>query len=205
MSQDDAIPPAGAGTDSANNMTDSPDDRVIGEEGETNGWGGMEQPIPDQPAPSASTRAKAVRPEAARCSACCGCLFFLTVLILSAGGYLLYDYRMAHADPLVNDFREKGYEVIRGEVLNIDKPLERNTLFLARQVNFNADQKVDLAVRAPVCDIAGRIAGKLFFEGKLITIKTGASVQELNGTAETLSLIGELLLNHLQATTVKRQ
>ncbi len=180
----------------------SPDDQLIRDD---IGWGGMPKMEQTTETPKASSAEQpSVRPESARCAACCGCLSLLLIVLFAAAGYFYYDYRQAHSDPLVNEYTDMGYLIVRGNILNIDKPCEAKTLFLAKQVNFNADQRVDLAVRAPSCSISGRIATKLYFEGKLITIKTGATVNELTGSTDTLDLIGELKFEHIQATTVTR-
>ena len=189
--------PAGAEDDQPASTIAS-DDQLIGAD---SGWGGVSKM--EQAAAPTAEKAE-VRPESARCSACCGCIALLVALLLAVAGYLYYDYRQAHSDPLVNEYTDLGYTIVRGAIINVDKPCETKTLFLAKQVNFNADQKVDLAVRAPACSVSGRIASRLYFEGKFIVIKTGASVNELTGSADTLDLVGELKFDHIHATTITR-
>lgn len=171
---------------------DNPDDQLVGE---GSGWGGL--PDIERNEDTAPAEGEEVRPESARCAFCCGCFLIIFLLFGSGGGYAYYRYRESRSDPLVNLFSDEGYTVQRGSVITIDKPCTTRTLFLARQVIIMAPQKVDIAVRADLCEVGAKLEGKLYIKSKMLTIQKGASVAELEGETETYNAYGEVILNHL--------
>lgn len=73
----------------------------------------------------------------------------------------------------------KGYgfeSVTKGQVLDITEPVTEPILFKGQVVRLMADCSTNVAVLAQVCEVHGKVDGKLYFRGQMLTVQPNAEI-----------------------------
>lgn len=108
------------------------------------------------------------------CSA--GCLTLIG--LLAVGSFASYRFLMSKVDTWVQELTALGFpEVVRGQVLEAREPIAKPTLYVGQSVKILSDCTTNLAIIAQVAEIHGRIDGKLYFRGQLLTIQPNAEIR----------------------------
>ena len=104
-----------------------------------------------------------------------GCLVFvlLVVLAIAAGAFYVKKIISKYEDEL----KSHGFDtVIQGQMLNITEPINEPILFKGQSVRILSDCSTNMAVLAQVCELHGRIEGKLYFRGQMLTLHPDAEI-----------------------------
>ena len=124
-----------------------------------------------------------------------GCCSFLSVILLAGaviGGLEYKKYRDSRSDPFINHYADQGYEVRRGDTLALTEPPKTKTLLVGTHVAIEADTGEDLAVRAKVCDVTGKLTGKLLVQGEVLNIGEKADIADLEVTVQRINRAGKI-------------
>jgi hypothetical protein len=104
-----------------------------------------------------------------------GCLVFVLLAAIGIGAGVFYVKKMI--DTYETELNGYGFvQVTEGQMLNITEPITEPILLKAQSVQLRADCSTNLAVMAQMCEIFGKIDGKLYFRGQMLTIHPGAEI-----------------------------
>lgn len=132
------------------------------------------------------------RQHAARCLGCCSLLSVILLAGAIIGGLEYKKYRDSRSDPFINHYADRGYEVRRGETLVLTEPPKAKTLLVGTHVTIEVNTGEDLAVRAKVCDIIGKLTGKLLVQAEVLNIGGKADIADLEVNVQRINQAGKI-------------
>jgi hypothetical protein len=107
----------------------------------------------------------------------CGSGCLVVVLLIAAVAIAGTVYVKNMITKYENDLKSQGFEtVVSGQMLDVTDPVDEPTLFKAQVVRIMSDCSTDMAVLAQACEISGKIEGKLYFRGQVLTVNPGAEI-----------------------------
>ncbi len=107
------------------------------------------------------------------CGSGCLLVVLVTVLVIIASVFYVKKIVSKYEDEL----KSHGFETVtQGQMLNITEPIDEPILFKGQSVRIMSDCSTNMAVLAQVCELHGRIEGKLYFRGQLLTVYPGAEI-----------------------------
>ncbi|MEA3346771.1 MAG: hypothetical protein U9Q21_01625 [Candidatus Auribacterota bacterium] len=121
-----------------------------------------------------------------------GCLTIIT--IISVGIFMTVRFVKGKIDETASELQQLGFEtVVKGQVIEISDDIAEPTLYMGQVVKVMADCSTDLAVMAQVCEIHGRVDGKVYFRGQVLIIQPHAELKNgLDITAQALQKYGKI-------------
>jgi hypothetical protein len=76
-----------------------------------------------------------------------------------------------------NELKGYGFETVKaGQMLTLSDPVDEPVLFKAQSVRIMSDCSTNMAVLAQMCEVYGRVEGKLYFRGQILTVHPGAEI-----------------------------
>jgi hypothetical protein len=104
-----------------------------------------------------------------------GCL---TVLVLAiALGFAGYAYIKKAVAGYETELKGLGFEtVIQQQMVDVTQPITQPVLLKGQMVRIMADCSTNIAVLAQVCEINGKVDGKIYFRGQVLTIGPNGEV-----------------------------
>lgn len=134
-------------------------------------------------------RASRVRPFFRGCAV--GCLTI--VLLMALGMFGAYRALRGRYPSLTERLRDQGYEVVRGQFLDIAEPVSARTVFLGQHVRILAGSRRGIAILAQTAEIHGTVEGNVYFWGQEITIAADAELKHhLHVTADRVIKKGRI-------------
>ena len=107
-----------------------------------------------------------------------GCLVIIIGIIIAS--FLGYRFFMGKVDEMTAEFKEIGFETeVKGQAIEVTEEINEPTIFIGQSVIIIGDCKTDMAIIAQMADIYGKVEGKVYFRGQMISIQRGAEL--LNG------------------------
>ena len=104
-----------------------------------------------------------------------GCLILIVLVLIVVGAGAFYVKKLM--TQYETELKGYGFEKVQsGQMIDITEPITEPTLLKAQIVTLDADCPVDLAVMAQVCEVNGRIDGKLYFRGQVLMLNAGSEV-----------------------------
>ena len=124
----------------------------------------------------------------------CGIGCLTLILIAAIAGFAGYRFLMRCVDTMTQELRQRGFEkVVKGQAIVVKDEITEPTLYLGQAVKILGDCKTNLAIIAQLAEIHGRVDGKVYFRGQMLTIQPKAEL--LNGldiTAQVLQKYGKI-------------
>ncbi|MDF7823534.1 hypothetical protein P4B35_05875 [Pontiellaceae bacterium B12227] len=104
-----------------------------------------------------------------------GCLVVIILAVLAIAGGAIYVKKMI--TKYETELKGYGFEqVTEGQMLNVTEPITQPVLLKAQSLQLRADCSTDLAVLAQICEVYGKVDGKLYFRGQMLTVHPGAEI-----------------------------
>lgn len=104
-----------------------------------------------------------------------GCLVVVLLIAVAAIGGTVYVKKII--TKYETELKGHGFEtVVTGQMLDITDPVDEPTLFKAQVARIMSDCSTNMAVLAQACEVSGKIEGKLYFRGQILTINPGAEI-----------------------------
>ena len=132
-----------------------------------------------------------------------GCLGLILVLGIAgfvgmrfaarASGVVLPNLK-GKLDGMTADLKTHGFDkTIKGQILEVRDPIAEPTIYMGQVVKVYADCSTNLAIVAQVGEIFGRVEGKLYFRGQVLTIQPKAEIMGgLDATAQVVKNLGRV-------------
>ena len=104
-----------------------------------------------------------------------GCLVVVLLAVIGIGVGMFYVKKMIGKYEL--ELKGYGFEqVTAGQMLTITDPITEPVILKGQAVKIMSDCSTNLAVMAQVCEIFGKVDGKLYFRGQMLTVHPGAEI-----------------------------
>ena len=104
-----------------------------------------------------------------------GCLVVILLAVLGIGAGAFYVKKMI--TKYETEMKNYGFEQVTvGQMLTITDPITEPVLLKGQSVKIMSNCSTNLAVLAQVCELHGKIDGKLYFRGQMLTIHPGAEI-----------------------------
>jgi len=104
-----------------------------------------------------------------------GCLVVILLLVIGIGAGAFYVKKMIGTYEA--ELKSYGFEkVTSGQMLTITEPITEPVLLKAQSLQLRADCSTNLAVLAQMCDVYGKVNGRLYFRGQMLTVHPGAEI-----------------------------
>lgn len=104
-----------------------------------------------------------------------GCLVLVLVAVLAILAGVFYVKKII--SKYENELKGYGFDTVtQGQMLNITEPIDEPILFKGQSIRIMSDCSTNMAVLAQVCEVHGRIEGKLYFRGQVLTVHPGAEI-----------------------------
>ena len=121
-----------------------------------------------------------------------GCLGL--ILVLGIAGFVGMRFLKGKLDGMTADLKTHGFDkTIKGQILEVRDPIAEPTIYMGQVVKVYADCSTNLAIVAQVGEIFGRVEGKLYFRGQVLTIQPKAEIMGgLDATAQVVKNLGRV-------------
>ena len=104
-----------------------------------------------------------------------GCLGLVVLVALLIGGGAFYVKKII--SKYETELKGYGFETVTtGQVLDITEPITQPVLLKGQVVRIKADCSCDIAVLAQACEVYGKVDGKLYFRGQVLTVQPGGEI-----------------------------
>ena len=104
-----------------------------------------------------------------------GCLSLVIVTIVV--GVLAYFFVMGKVREVTQDLTTKGFEKqVKGQTIEVREDITEPTLYVGQMVKIFGTCKTNLAIVAQLAEIHGKVEGKVYFRGQLLTIQPTAEI-----------------------------
>jgi len=108
----------------------------------------------------------------------CGIGCLVIIIILAITGFVGFKIVKQKIDETAVELQALGFEnVVSGQTLEIKDDITKPTLYKAQIVKILADCNTNLAVMAQICEIHGKVDGKVYFRGQMLTIQPQAELR----------------------------
>lgn len=104
-----------------------------------------------------------------------GCLTIIVALV--AVSVVGYRFAKDKLEDVTREMKQLGFEhVITLQSMEVRDPITVPTLYRGQMVKIFGDCHTNLAVVAQMAEIHGRVSGKLYFRGQMLTLQPNAEV-----------------------------
>jgi hypothetical protein len=147
----------------------------------------MNETVPNLPKKGMSTGAK--------WGLGCGIGCLTLILIAAIAGFAGYRFIMGKVDAMTRELQQQGFaKVVKGQALVIKDEITEPTLYIGQAVKILGDCKTNLAIIAQVGEIHGRVDGKAYFRGQVLTIQPKAELcNGLDVMAQVIQKYGKIV------------
>ena len=124
----------------------------------------------------------------------CGIGCLTVIIVISIGLFITVKFVKDKIDETASELEQLGFEnVVKGQALEIGNKIIKPTLYMGQVVKIMADCSTDLAVMAQVCEIHGKVDGKVYFRGQVLIIQPHAELKNgLDIVAQVLQKYGKI-------------
>lgn len=117
-----------------------------------------------------------------------GCLTMLVLLTVAA--FFGYQYVTRKLAEMTREMKQLGFERVEThQAVEVRNTIVSPTLYIGQMVKVVGDCNTNLAIIAQVAEIHGRVAGKVYFRGQVLTIEQKAEL--LGGLDATAQVINQ--------------
>lgn len=107
----------------------------------------------------------------------CGIGCLTTLILVGVLAFVAYRFTMAKVEEATLEFREMGFELTtKGQQINVTEDIAEQRLYVGQIVKVFGDCTTNLAILAQMAEIHGKIDGKLYFRGQMLTVHSNAHV-----------------------------
>ncbi len=124
----------------------------------------------------------------------CGIGCLTVIIIISIGIFMTVRFVKGKIDETASELKQLGFEnIVKGQVLEITDKITEPTLYIGQVVKIMTDCDTDLAVIAQVCEIHGKVDGKVYFRGQTLIIQPYSELKNgLDIMAQALQKYGKI-------------
>jgi len=124
----------------------------------------------------------------------CGIGCLTLVVIIGVASFFIYRFAMGKLDEMTQEMTELGFEnVVTQQVIEVTTEITEPTLYLGQVVKILADCSTNLAVIAQIAEIHGKVEGKVYFRGQVLTIQpNGELMNGLDVLAQGVQNLGTI-------------
>lgn len=107
------------------------------------------------------------------CGSGCLVVVLLVIIGIGVGAFYVKKTIAKYETELVG----YGFETVQeGQMMTISSPITEPVLLKGQSVTIQADCSTNLAVLAQICEVFGKVDGKLYFRGQMLTVHPGAEI-----------------------------
>ena len=104
-----------------------------------------------------------------------GCLVVVLLVAVAVGVGAFYVKKII--SKYETELKGLGFETVtQGQMVDVTEPVAEPILFKGQIVRIMSDCSTNIAVLAQACEIHGKIDGKLYFRGQVLTVQPGAEI-----------------------------
>lgn len=104
-----------------------------------------------------------------------GCLVVVLLMIIGIGAGAFYVIKMINN--YESELKGHGFDtVVSGQAVTVTEPITEPVILKGQAVKVLSDCSTNLAVLAQICEVYGKIDGKLYFRGQMLTVQPGAEI-----------------------------
>ena len=108
----------------------------------------------------------------------CGIGCLVIIMVIAIAGFVGFKMVKQKIDDTATELQELGFDnVVSGQTLEIKDDITKPTLYKAQMVKILADCNTNLAVMAQICEIHGKVDGKVYFRGQMLIIQPQAELR----------------------------
>ena len=124
----------------------------------------------------------------------CGTLALLLCIGVVTTAVFGIRFAKGKLDEVTGELKEMGFKPKRtAQVVRINDPINEKSLYVGQVVKMTSDATTDVAIVAQTAEIRGKIKGKIYFRGQLLTIHEGAEVSDgLDVKAQVVHIRGKV-------------
>ena len=121
-----------------------------------------------------------------------GCLVILILVV--AGSIFGIRYATRKVADMTQDLKQYGFEKqVKGQVLEVREDITEPTLYIGQMVKILGNCSTNLAILAQMGEIHGKVEGKVYFRGQVLTIQPNAELMNgLDVTAQVIQKYGKI-------------
>ncbi|MEA3305355.1 MAG: hypothetical protein U9R52_00915 [Candidatus Omnitrophota bacterium] len=124
----------------------------------------------------------------------CGIGCLTIIIIISIGIFMAVRFVKDKIDETASELTQLGFEtVVKKQMIEVRADIIEPTLYIGQSVKIMGDCSTNLAVMAQICEIHGKIDGKVYFRGQMLIIQPKAELKNgLNIMAQLLQKYGKI-------------
>jgi hypothetical protein len=110
----------------------------------------------------------------------CGCGCLVMVVLIVIGVFFGVRYAKNKVTAMSQELRQYGFEKeVKGQVVEVRDEITEPTLYTAQIVKILGNCTTNIAILAQMAEIHGKVEGKVYFRGQILTIQPNAEI--MNG------------------------
>jgi hypothetical protein len=110
----------------------------------------------------------------------CGIGCLTVIIIIAVVAFIGFRLAKGKLDEVTLEMKELGFEnVVQQQMIEVKDEITEPTLYVGQMVKIIGDCSTNLAIVAQMAEIHGKVAGKVYFRGQMLTIQPEAEL--LNG------------------------
>ena len=122
----------------------------------------------------------------------CGCLVMVVLIVVG----VVFGVRFAKnkVAGMTQDLKQHGFEKeVKGQAIDVTDEITEPILYAGQVVKILGNCTTNLAILAQVAEIHGRVDGKVYFRGQILTIQPNAVLMNgLDVTAQVIQNYGTI-------------
>jgi hypothetical protein len=124
----------------------------------------------------------------------CGVGCLTIIIIIAVVGFIGYKFVTGKMDDMTQDMSQLGFEnTVKMQMIEVKDEITEPTLYIGQMVNIFGNCTTNLAIFAQMAEIHGRVDGKVYFRGQMLTIQPGAELRNgLDATAQIIYKNGKV-------------
>jgi hypothetical protein len=124
----------------------------------------------------------------------CGIGCLTVIIIIAVLAFIGYRVANGKLEEVALEMEELGFEnVVKQQMIEVKDEITEPTLYVGQMVKIIGDCSTNLAIVAQMAEIHGKVDGKVYFRGQMLTIQPEAEL--LNGldvTAQVVQQFGKI-------------
>ena len=124
----------------------------------------------------------------------CGIGCLTLIVIIAVVGFIGFRFAKGKLGAMTQEMEELGFEnVVKQQVIEVRDEITEPTLYMGQMVKILGNCTTNLAIIAQAAEIHGKVDGKVYFRGQMLTIQPTAEL--LNGldvTAQAIQKYGKV-------------
>ena len=117
------------------------------------------------------------RSTAAKWGIGCGIGCLTLIVLIGIGGFFGWRFAKGKLDEMTEELKPLGFEkVVTKQAIEIKDEITEPTIYRGQMVKILGNCTVDLAIIAQMAEIHGKVDGKVYFRGQILTVQPKAEL-----------------------------